>query len=164
MRQTTGDAIGIVAEGAADNAVTAVKLLRGSGRKMDPLSMLGTAETILTEVNRIREFVDAVKTNTKKCKALWERVQRLEEIAEGLKQHPEWLSIKQIESIMTVVESAEEAVGKYCNIKRAMKLIFAVPMKGEFADVNEALDSVLQGTQSRLCWFSTHLGGPLFRL
>ena len=131
---------------------------------MDPLSVLGTAETILTEVNRIREFVDAVKTNTKKCKALWERVQRLEEIAEGLKQHPEWLSIKQIESIMTVVESAEEAVGKYCNIKRAMKLIFAVPMKGEFADVNEALDSVLQGTQSRLCWFSTHLGGPLFRL
>ena len=42
-----------------------------------------------------------------------------------------------------VVESAEEAVGKYCNIKRAMKLIFAVPMKGGFADVNEALDSVL---------------------
>ena len=65
---------------------------------------------------------------------------------------------------MTVVESAEEAVGKYCNIKRAMKLIFAIPMKGEFADVNEALDSVLQGTQSRLCWFSTHLGGPLFCL
>ena len=85
---------------------------------MDPLSVLGTAATILTEVNRIREFVDAVKTNTKKCKALWERVQRLEEIVEGLKQHPEWLSIKQIESIMTVVESAEEAVGKYCNIKR----------------------------------------------
>ena len=84
MRRTTGDAVGIVAEGAADNAVTAVKLLRGSGRKMDPLSVLGTAETILTEVNRIREFVDAVKTNTKKCKALWERVQRLEEIAEGL--------------------------------------------------------------------------------
>ena len=44
---------------------------------------------------------------------------------------------------MTVAESAEEAVGKYCNIKRAMKLIFAVPMKGEFADVNEALGSVL---------------------
>ena len=52
---------------------------------MDPLSVLGTAETILTEVNRIREFVDAVKTNTKKCNALWERVERLEEIAEGLK-------------------------------------------------------------------------------
>ena len=84
MRRTNGDAIGIVAEGAADNAVTAVKLLRGSGRKMDPLSVLGTAETILTEVNRIGDFVDAVKTNTKKCKALWERVQRLEEIAEGL--------------------------------------------------------------------------------
>ena len=47
--------------------------------------MLGIAETILTEVNRIGDFVDAVKTNTKKCKALWERVQRLEEIAEGLK-------------------------------------------------------------------------------
>ena len=88
----------------------------------------------------------------------------MEEIVEGLTQHPEWLSSKQIESIMTVVESAEEAVGKYCNIKWAMKLIFAVPMKGEFADVNEALDSVLQGTQSRLCWFSTHLAGPLFRL
>ena len=70
--------------GCGDNAVTAVKLLRGSGRKMDPLSVLGTAETILTEVNRIGDFVDAVKTNTKKCKALWERVQRLEEIAEGL--------------------------------------------------------------------------------
>ena len=133
-------------EGAADNAVTAVKLLHGSGRKMDPLSVLDTAETILTEVNRIREFVDAVKTNTKKCKALWERVQSLKEIAEGLTQHPEWLSSKQIESIMTVVESAEKAVGKYCNIKGAMKLIFAVPMKGEFANVNEALDSVLQGT------------------
>ena len=84
MRRTTGDAVGIVAEGAADNAVTAVKLLRGFSRKMDPLSMLGTAETILTEVNRIGDFVDAVKTNTKKCKALWERVQRLEVIAEGL--------------------------------------------------------------------------------
>ena len=59
---------------------------------------------------------------------------------EGLTQHPEWLSHKQIESIMTVGESAEEAVGKYCNIKWAMKLIFAVPMKGEFADVNEALE------------------------
>ena len=58
--------------------------MHGSGRKMDPLSVLGTAKTILTEVNRIREFVDVVKTNTKKCKALWERVQRLEEIAEGL--------------------------------------------------------------------------------
>ena len=126
--------------------------------------MLGTTETILTEVNRIRDFVDAVKTNTKKCKAVWERVQRLEEIAEGLKQHPERLSSKQIESIMTVVESAEAAVGKYYNIKRTMKLIFAVPMKGGFADVNEALDSLLQGTQSRLCWFSTYLGGPLFRL
>ena len=129
--------------GCGDNAVTAVKLLRGSGRKMDPLSVLGTAETILTEVNRIGDFVDAVKTNTKKCKALWERVQRLEEIAEGLKQHPERLSSKQIESIMTVVESVEATVGKYYSIKRAMKLIFAVPMKGEFADVNEALDSVL---------------------
>ena len=51
---------------------------------MDPLSVLGTTETILTEVNRIGDFVDAVKTNTKKCKALWERVQRLEEIVEGL--------------------------------------------------------------------------------
>ena len=70
--------------GCGDNAITAVKLLRGSSRKMDPLSVLGTAETILTEVNRIGDFVDAVKTNTKKCKALWERVQRLEEIAEGL--------------------------------------------------------------------------------
>ena len=30
-------------EGAANNAVTAVKLLRGSGRKMDPLSVLGIA-------------------------------------------------------------------------------------------------------------------------
>ena len=81
-------------EGAVDNAVTAVKLLRGSSRKMDPLFVLGTAETILTEVNRIRDFVDAVKTNTKKCKVLWERVQRLEQIGEGLKQHPEWLSSK----------------------------------------------------------------------
>ena len=44
---------------------------------------------------------------------------------------------------MTVVESAEATVGKYYNIKRAMKLIFAIPMKGKFADVNEALDSVL---------------------
>ena len=44
---------------------------------------------------------------------------------------------------MTVVESAEATVGKYYSIKRAMKLIFAVLMKGEFADVNEALDSVL---------------------
>ena len=69
---------------AGNNAVPAVKLLRASSRKMDPLSVLGTAETILTEVNRIGDFVDAVKTNTKKCKALWERVQRLEEIAEGL--------------------------------------------------------------------------------
>ena len=84
MRRTTGNAVGIIAEGAADNVVIAVKLLHGSGRKMDPLSVLGTAETILTEVNRIRDFVDAVKTNTKKCKALWERVQRLKEIAEGL--------------------------------------------------------------------------------
>ena len=90
---------------------------RGSGRMMDPLSVLGTAETNLTEVNCIRDFVDAVKTNTKKCKALWERVQRLEEIAEGLKQHPERLSSKQIERIMIVVESAEAAVGKYYNIK-----------------------------------------------
>ena len=56
--------------------------------------MLGTSETILTKVNRIREFVDAVETNIKKCKSLWERVQRLEEIVEGLKQHPEWLSSK----------------------------------------------------------------------
>ena len=83
---------------------------------------------------------------------------------EGLEQYPKRLSSKQIESIMTIVESANAAVGKYYNIKRAMKLIFVVPMKGEFADVNEALDSVLQGTQLRLCWFSTHLGGPLFRL
>ena len=44
---------------------------------------------------------------------------------------------------MTVVESAEATVGKYYRIKQAMKLIFAVPMKGEFADVNEALDSIL---------------------
>ena len=71
-------------EGGTDNAVTIVKLLRGSGRKMDPLSVLGTAENNLTKVNRIRDFVNAAKTNTKKCKALWERVQRLEEIAEGL--------------------------------------------------------------------------------
>ena len=91
-------------------------------------------------------------------------MQRLKEIAEGLKQHPKRLLSKQIEIIMTVVESVEAAVGKYYKIKWAMKLIFAVPMKGEFADVNEALDSVLQGTQLRLCWFSTHLGGPLFRL
>ena len=70
--------------GCGNNAVPAIKLLRGSGRKMDPLSVLGTAETILTEVNRIGDFVDAVKTNTKKYKALWERVQRLEEIVEGL--------------------------------------------------------------------------------
>ena len=151
MQRTTGDAIGIVAEGAADNAVTTVKVLRGSGKKMDSLSVLVTAETILTEVNHIRDFVDAVKTKTKKCKALWKRVQRLEQIAEGFKQHPERLSSKHIESIMIVVESAEAAVGKYYNIKRAMKLIFAVPRKGGFADVNEALDSVLQGTQSRLC-------------
>ena len=33
--------------GYGNNAVPAVKLLRGSGRKMDPLSVLGTAETIL---------------------------------------------------------------------------------------------------------------------
>ena len=44
---------------------------------------------------------------------------------------------------MTIVESAEATVGKYYSIKRAMKLIFAVLMKGEFSDVNEALDSVL---------------------
>ena len=55
----TSDAIGFVAEGAADNAVSTVKLLRDSGQKMDPLSMLGTVETILTQVNRIIEFVDA---------------------------------------------------------------------------------------------------------
>ena len=41
----TGNAVDIVAEGAADNAVTAVKLLHGSDRKMDPLSVLETAET-----------------------------------------------------------------------------------------------------------------------
>ena len=44
---------------------------------------------------------------------------------------------------MAVVESVEATVGKYYRIKPAMKLIFAVPMKGGFADVNEALDSVL---------------------
>ena len=44
---------------------------------------------------------------------------------------------------MIVVESVEATVGKYYSIKRAMKLIFVVPMKGGFADVNEALDSVL---------------------
>ena len=44
---------------------------------------------------------------------------------------------------MTVVESVEATVGKYYSINPAMKLIFAVPMKGGFADVNEALDSVL---------------------
>ena len=49
-------------------------------------------------------------------------------------------------------------------MKRAMKPIFAVPIKEEFSDDNEALDSVLQGTQSRLCWFATYLGDPLFRL
>ena len=53
------------------------------------------------------------------------------------------MSSKQIESIMIVVESVEATAGKYYSIKRAMKLIFAVPMKGEFVDVNEALDSVL---------------------
>ena len=111
--RTIGDTVGIVAKGPADNAVTAVKLLRDSGRKKEPLSMLGTPEAIITQVNRIREFVDATKTNTKKCNALWERLQRLEEIAEGLKQHLERLSSKQIESMMTVLENAEEAVGKY---------------------------------------------------
>ena len=44
---------------------------------------------------------------------------------------------------MTVVECVEATVGKYYSIKPAMKLIVAVPMKGGFADVNEALDSVL---------------------
>ena len=44
---------------------------------------------------------------------------------------------------MTVVESVEATVGKYYSIKPAMKLIFAVPMKGGFADVNEALHSIL---------------------
>ena len=44
---------------------------------------------------------------------------------------------------MAVVEGVEATVGKYYSIKRAMKFIFAVPMKGGFADVNEALDSVL---------------------
>ena len=80
---------------------------------MDPLYVPCIAETILTQVNHIREFVNVVKTNTKKCKTLWERVQRLEEIVEGLKRHPEWFSSKQIESTMTLVESTEEAVGKY---------------------------------------------------
>ena len=65
---------------------------------------------------------------------------------------------------MIVVESAEEIVRKYYNIKWALKLIFTVPMKGEFVDINQALDSILQGTQSRLCWFSTYLGDSLFHL
>ena len=53
-------------------------LLRGSNRNMDPLSVLGTAKTILIQVNRIREFVDAAKTNTKKLQGPLEEGAKVE--------------------------------------------------------------------------------------
>ena len=62
------------------------------------------------------------------------------------------------------MERMEETARKYYHMKRGMKLMFGIPIKGGFADVNKALDSVLQGTQSRLCWLSTYLGDPLFLL
>lgn len=119
---------------------------------MDPLSLLGAAETIIIQANRIRETIDAAKTNARKCRALWERVQRLQQIAQELlcKQRMGTLLSGMMKNVMAVMDRAEETVKKFVKLKRAWRIVLAVHIKGEFAEINDALDSVLQGIQTQL--------------
>lgn len=112
---------------------------------MDPLFVLGAAETIITHATRIKGFITACTTNQKMCNALGERVERLKELAEELKRRPQVLVLKQVENVVGVMATAMQAVKKYSNMKRALAVIFAVHIKGEFAEINDALDSVLLG-------------------
>lgn len=118
---------------------------------MDPLSVLGAAESIITHANRIKGFIDASKTNTKRCDALCGRLERLREVAVKIEQHPEQasrLSADQVQNVKAVLESVEATVRKYYRMRRAVKVIFAVPLKQEFTELNEELDSVLLGIGS----------------
>ena len=114
---------------------------------MDPLSVLGAADTIVSQANRILEVVDAARTNTKKCRALGERVRRLQQVAQDIsrRENQGRLSSIVLKNVMTVMESVEESVKKYSRLNRARRLVFAVHIEAEFTELNNALDSVLQG-------------------
>eukprot|EP00803_Ostreobium_quekettii_P002365 evm.model.scf_336.4 EVM.evm.TU.scf_336.4 scf_336:53327-55425(+) len=112
---------------------------------MDPLS---AADVVFNHAERIMNFVAAAKTNTKKCDEVLRRVERLREVAEKIRRHPDQVLDRQIENVDRVMDNANEAAKKYCGAKkglrRALRFIRSSQINKEFADLNASLDSVLE--------------------
>ena len=113
---------------------------------MDPLA---AADTIINHAQRIFELVKAARTNTEECKAVHSRVERLLDVAQRIRRHPDPLLEKQVCNVEGVMERAKEVVEKYSKMKRgvwrAVQVLKAVHIQHQFESINASLDSVLQG-------------------